>query len=717
MTDPQPLPEILSAVHPLSNRMWTIGPADASPVWPDVQLIVPFSRRVSDDTGAVSAAPVAPHVSGGYTVSDRLRSLLLTSEPDGTPVAGVAVTWAAGPTGDTSRLHVGAADPFDWLVSHDLGPAAYETPAPLIEQTFGRGPGGPVDDPFRAGDLLLDAPGGRLVADFSPPLATRVLAAAPLKIRVISLDGRPIPIDYLALVVVGDPGGLGQWASEAPLATGIEIGSTAITIVPLRLDDATAEVSLPIDAKEPVAIYAVRYRAAPARFTAPARRVLSPGSYRLNLLGVTSADPPNVDGEVAAPAARRLRWQLDATFRVARPDTIRPYLLSTSLGDSRLFRPETDSWNPAPHGVGLPAYRDNMVVLRFRSAFVGTIFGPLTVTISDCTEHDALLPLGTRTASPAANPDGGRTALSQTVHWLSEHGEPLPADDELSVPVPDAPAGLRHLQLDLAASDGTSLDTWQGLLSRYGRFADHVAPAIATVRTAYSSTGPVATPMCPPLPPLIDPPRLPGGRAIPAIPAIPPYPDEPASPPGDWPLPVALTGLIGALDASAGQRFVRAFLETGCRLPDEPGAAALAGLTAPVTDTGVDALVDDSGRAFALWWRTPEPLDWRRVSITMTVHHFDPAEGCPTGYSHRRPLVLAGQVLPSPDSSSALVFGALADTVTRLPRGAYRIRMICDGAAGGLAVLRDADGSTDARADVTLLVPFGRGWPTGGGDR
>ncbi|MBW7459941.1 hypothetical protein K0U00_38365, partial [Paenibacillus sepulcri] len=93
----------VDAIHIISDLQWNL---DSDKPWPDLELVVPFSRRVTDRTGKVEASQaVSPSVQGGYTVTDELLELELTDLVHAIPVPDVRAVWADGPGGGMAQLH------------------------------------------------------------------------------------------------------------------------------------------------------------------------------------------------------------------------------------------------------------------------------------------------------------------------------------------------------------------------------------------------------------------------------------------------------------------------------------------------------------------------------------------------------------------------------------------------------------------------------------
>jgi hypothetical protein len=694
-------------MHALAARQWVLG---ETPVWPDVDLVIPFSRRVIDGTGRIAAAPVSPHIEAGYTVTDTLEELTLHDLTRDVDVDPLAATWAAGPSGDTAHLHVLAGDPFTWLSSNTLGSTAHETPAVVREQRFGTGPAETLTAPRRFGDVIVDARGA-LLDDFTPPLSTRVLKASRLALAFEDAAGKPFPVDEVALIVLGEPKqafDTKELLRSMPLYR--DADGIALWLIALRVTKPTKRLPVALSHGSQLLVWAVRYRRAPARFCTPGRTILDPGRYRLVLSGASSAAPPDLPAPNSpVPAGRAVTWQLEQEFDVAAPDTIRPYVLAVTVGDSRLFR-SSDSWNPTPYGIGFPAYRGHLLAVRFASPYVGRIFGPLRTRVLDAGSHALVLDA---TAAPTANSEGQTTALAAALAWAEAHDSGIAPDDEaiwlerFDAAPTDSMNGQRlaqavEVQL-LTVREGAEavLDHWQGTLSTMTDFADHVATDQTTITISHDHEGPHRTSPC--------------SRFVPLPLPVPmaPVARDWTTPPNDWTLPPSLASQLGALTADTPTRWLAFAAATGARFNGAgPRLPPLAGLTALPASTTVEAIVDESSRPYALWMRTPEPLDWRRVTGSLLIHHASPALGCPTALAPRPPLELELLVLPSPDASSAFLVGSLGGRPIRLPRGVVELSLSFSLASGaGIPRLRRLDGRLSEDISLVLVLPTGLDWP------
>ena len=191
-----------------------------------------------------------------------------------------------------------------------------------------------------------------------------------------------------------------------------------------------------------------------------------------------------------------------------------------------------------------------------------------------------------------------------------------------------------------------------------------------------------------------------------------PFPEELTTPPASWRLHSTMTNWLHALDGVSGDRFSRFADATGARFNAGAGDA-LDGINDTVDQTTVEAVVDAQGRPLALWLRTPEPVDWRRVSAELRIRHVEQSGDCPTSYEERNPLDLDIEILPSPDASSAFLVGSLAGHRTRLPRGEYTLTLTFDTQLASLPHLRPtvAVGTVPEQVTMKFIQPSGQPWP------
>jgi hypothetical protein len=173
-----------------------------------------------------------------------------------------------------------------------------------------------------------------------------------------------------------------------------------------------------------------------------------------------------------------------------------------------------------------------------------------------------------------------------------------------------------------------------------------------------------------------------------------------------------MTTWLQPLDGATCYRYARFAAATGARFNAGTGDV-LDGINDTVEKTTVEAVVDSQGRPYTLWLRTPEPVDWRRVSATLRIRHVKQSDDCPTEYEKRNPLDLAIEILPSPDASAAFLVGSLAGHRTRLPRGDYELTLTFDTKLAQLPHLRPtlAVGSTPEQVTMKFIQPSGQRWP------
>ncbi len=725
----------LGALHPITGRQWQLSDDQSRSIWPDACLVVPFGAQVKDGTGKVINPVEGWSVQGGWTVTSTLEELELTDLVRNAKVAGVTAVWAAGPGGDTPALHVLGDDPFGWLTPHlDVAASASTTVYPLLDQWFGSGPAQLFDSPRRFGEMVIaPRPGqhGRLLAAPLAWLRMRMLQAPGARLSFSGPSGRPIFVDELWLGVLCRGEEFRGMMLESKQTTQLG-GGWYYAMINVNVGGGADAVDIPYDGS----ILWVRYRHRPLPVQTPARVTLQPGHYELSLRGQTTGDAPEGFSD-AAPVP----WSAKQRFWVEHPPSLRPYVRFSTVGDDRLFGPKP-GFDPTLPGVGFPAHRDYLPVVRFCVPYVRGMFPNLRLELdypdaADVVEDVPVVP----------NAAGESTLPEAAIDWKTAHGGSVPPDDEVVMTramVPGA-ASLRLSHVP-AAGPEFELDSWGIQVSRFANAASHLAWPGTCLTRSYRHDGPHDHPACETL---AEPAWSASAAALigglrahdlhrfeldqPAEPVahsrfdasiagalLHPVdwlggemPAEYDAPPGDWPLDASLAELAGPLDARAAQRFLLFLWRSGVRLSADPAAPALAAVGDPVAATTVEAICDDQDRPLALWLRTPEPLDWRRVHVEMTLRHVNPDSGCPTSYANRSTMALTVDPLPSSDGSGALLLARLSGTPTRLPRGEVTLKLRYEPAEPGLAKLRPRTPLPSGREAVTLafLQPLGRTWP------
>jgi hypothetical protein len=132
----------ITATHTVSERQWTPG---VDKLWPDLEIVVPFSRRVTDKTGNVVVtgilASVTLSIAGSYEVKEELTKLEILDLVHNTVVPDAKAIWVDGPDGSTSLLHVLGTDPFSWLTAQTSSANfGASKPVKIRDVYFGFGP-------------------------------------------------------------------------------------------------------------------------------------------------------------------------------------------------------------------------------------------------------------------------------------------------------------------------------------------------------------------------------------------------------------------------------------------------------------------------------------------------------------------------------------------------------------------------------------------------
>lgn len=735
----------LGATHPITGRQWQLTDDEGNALWPDCTIVVPFAGRVSDTTGKVINSSTYKTVQGGWTVEGKIETLELTDLVKNQPVAGVGAVWVAAPDGsDLSALHVLGDDPFSWLTPHVDAPATVSTTSfPMIDQDFGLGSPSTLAGRRRFGELVVSPPpaGAARLLPPLPWLPGRLLHAPGAELAFSLPAGDPVAVDALELVVLlrsREELHHGKW--------------TISDVVPLGANWTLVTLNLPVGAADrvinpwPGLIAWIRYRHAAQTVKTPERITLVPGHYELKMSGTTTGTaPPGHQDSAPVP------WGFTQRFWVAHPASLRPYLRFTTVGDNRLFGPRP-GFDPTLAGVGFPAHRDYLTAVRFCVPYLQTMFPKLRVRIEYT--GGAIV---SEDIAIAANAAGESTLPPAAQDWKLAHGGTVAPDDEIEgAAAPVAGPGTLHLQFASPTGEVIELDSWAVHGSVFANAAEQLAWPATCLTRSYDAAGPHDRAPCETLATpswrkhLGD--RVPGvlrmndshpapmalrsgtiasdlwrvdlaGRLLAGIGPIElaVQPTEYAVAPGDWALDSSLASLAAPLDTDAAMRFLQFLHRSGARLDADAAQPALAAVAHPVSSTRLEAICGPDHRLLALWLRTPEPLDWRRVTAKINVRHVTPDTGCPTAYANRRPLPLTADLLPGVDGSGVLLVARFAGTSVELPRGEVTLTLTYAPVTAGLVSLRPRHpltGGTEKVA-VTFIQPLGSPWPLPptGGDR
>jgi hypothetical protein len=738
----------MGGLHAITGRQWELG---TGALWPDSEIVIPFANRATDSTGSVVGPLVGSYVQGGYDVVHTIEKLELRDLVNDEVVSGVKAVWAAGPGGDTARLHVLGGDPFSWLTPHtDTITTATETPGSFTLQRFGFGSAESFSAERRFGQLLITpATTADLTTDFAPALPTRVMSCDRFGLQWKTLAGDPIAVDTVVLYLVGFDREHFDAVADVGVQTSEGVPSLAYVCSlygGLGLYAASISPTSPIEAlavqtsgKLPLLVYgvaALEKRRITGSVTS--KTVLKPGRYRLQISGGSTAVHPS--GSTDLPSSTPVAWSDSREFDVDYPESLRSYTREVTIGDERLFGPTT-AWNPTMHGLGFPHYRGYRPTVRFLVPYMSDIFSAIEMSI---TFDDGV---GfSQSIAPTTDPSGQSSLATVSKNWVTAAGGTVGPDEELvfTTTISDSGPATVRLSFTHPTHGDVKLDEWSAHVSSFDDFAAHLAWPDPCIRVLYGATGRRTVPCCPSLPrtmriaprsrgwaarvvesivgfvvtglrrvvELVTPWRSRGrARSVLDVTPVKPFPDELSTPPIGWRLGPDLVGHLGGLHEASGIDYARFAMDCGVRFDNGTGEP-LIGLGDRVAETTIEALVDGADRPYALWLRTPEPIDWRRVSGRLRIRHVTPPNGCPTEYAKRHALDLDLDVLPSPDATSAFLVGRLAGKPTRLPRGEYRLTLSFDPAEPGLVELRrpPAAGSTETVVH-TFLQPHGTDWP------
>ncbi|MBB6732919.1 hypothetical protein [Cohnella zeiphila] len=772
----------VEAVHIISDMKWNL---DADKPWPDLDLVVPFSRRVTDRTGKVDASQaVSPSVQGGYTVTDELLELELTDLTHNVPVADVRAVWADGPGGSTAQLHVLGLDPYSWITAQiDTSIVPFMAQERTVDTFFGYGPAQPLSGTQRFGEVdwtpMRDW--DRLVTAFRPEIATRIAETSGFELRFTDRGGQSLRVSevvlflimpapkrsFVAMPLVTEDGVKAVYYDHGTVWGNLHLVSARFDF-PASVDQFRLKLE---NERQRLNVYVVRYRtAAPAGTVGFSKKLLLPGRYRLHLHGVSSAAHPSGGAGSPLPPSKSVDWRYDKDFEIAYPETLRPYIFYSTFGDAALFARTqfpwsqwtADAWNPTLFGLGFPLYRRYKLAVRFLVPYVSGIFPSPQLKLRLTYEQG-----GERTETAVLGPtaDGTSSLPPESANWIAARGGSVPPDEEIVMQAALPASGTAKLTIlfEHPQNGEARLDEWSGCVSAFDDFRAHMAWGETSLSVYYDGAGRHVVPECP-LPGgtvklgKLDPIRHYGalsgigsivldkkplasksaaevssalaeaarpadlqirsdiGSIIHSIPdtiqwPVKPYPEELTVPPSDWRLPSELASQVGPLDGESALRFVRFAAASGARFG--AGDVHLAGLNDTVTGTTVEAVVDGKQRPYALWLRTPEPIDWRRVGASLRIRHVEPDTGCPNGYAYRRELVPDVAVLPSFDGSSAWLVGSLGGIPMKLPRGEYTLTLTFDSRKAGLPPLYPdvAAGASPETASLRFVMPLGLKWP------
>ncbi|MCO6478091.1 MAG: hypothetical protein J5I94_15785 [Phaeodactylibacter sp.] len=754
----------VGALHKATKQQWDITVPDDNPLnlpWPDIQIVVPFSRRVINDTDIPIDGPTDGEQSGGYQVRHRLVSLVLINQNDGTNIENLSAHWVRLKGADTAQLHILSRDPFPriyWDEETVNDPSVGEINGNVF-QNFGIGNEANMSSTWRFGKVLIvPLEDTQLSNAFDQYLPTRTIESeriavnfnnyledeiAVTKIRLFFVELR-YGVDTQGQIIVEIPGQ--PFINAFPMAFWPLDNHSYLVEYQISLAVDTAITGFEIgrfpssDYPYPFHLYALAFHIErPPYEHCSAEVLLSPGTYELSLAGRTSAVAVDEEFDLAEPE-EVLDWEDSWIFQVMAPSNVRPYLSHTTVGDNRIFGIIPD-WDPTLRGIGFPVYRQYLPVVRFNVSYMSRLFESLVfqVTFEGVDE-----PIYSFSDTPSANSDGESSVIAPGRAYREVSGCPDEFDEEISGNVSTDEFGTAQVEILHELEDGSStvVDEWSCYISQFNNFVEHLTLNSSRMRIFYKEgePGEHVIPNC----------FNPGGSYTqslsiggnhmdsdissfsklrlgtfnpspildddyPVLGAL-IYPDELNFPPLSWRLPNKLSKHLENDKIPASVTFARFVIDTGAQPSTNP-IHPFFGYNNTVSETTVEGIADTQERLYALWLRTPEPLNWYRVSASLSIRHLEGVGPCAKKYAFRRRLELEVEILPGPDASSALIIGSFANTRIRLPRGEYELTLAFDPDIEGLPKLRPSIAIPNPEV-ITLkfLQLAGRNWPTPGED-
>jgi hypothetical protein len=764
----------IGLLHPLTGRQWEVGEEEEA-CWPDSVIVVPFSCRVVDETPdkvVEVGLPISSPIEGGYEVHHEMTALQVLHFPEGaefgTPIEDLKAVWQAGPGGDIAQLHIGGTDPFSWVAPHPgVIDNTSETPPRVVEQNFGTGDPESFISEKRFGEMIVEPIGetDQLITDFYPELPTRVMGGKNFKLKFKTHLNNPIEVEKIKLIFVCDP----EHVPDISMQTGILeqqmvlksiYGHLELRAKTFKVDPASDNISIHILSDDPILLFSVRYQEADmVDCDLKDKLVFSPGTYQIKLAGESKAVYSKTDPDANLPDSSKVNWALSEVFNVEPPDTLRPYIDTTTIGDSRIFDidspPREPAWNPTMHGFGFPIYQHYHPSVRFKVPYIDKIFQKITMTIKYETGEEVKQQL-----TPKPNADGENYLPEMSIKWIQDHCGKWEHDQEVVMNPAFTKAGPAAVVLSVEDDLGnsTKLDDWACIVSIFNGFGDHLKWKEKSISVFYGPNGKYIGSNCD-LPQTkhytIDRDKYLGNRIDPIIflreqdtkteetvtgkqrksnilqqiqvdrdliitdlledikntEISEPRPEELGKPLAAWQLSSSLTQHLCELDTFTGARYAHFALETGVWF-NNGSNDPLDGINDTVGTTSVEAIVDQHGRPYALWLRTPEPVDWRRVTSSLRIAHVKGSGACPDDYANRYPLLLDVGILPSPDGSSAFLIGSQAGYRTKLPKGIYTLRLKFKSKHSTLPNLKPISPIGEEETVIlTFVQPAGLDWP------
>lgn len=714
------IPETLGAIHPITGRQWDLSKTSDSPLsgaWPDIEIVIPFNRRVIDSTGKILGQKINPDVQGGYVVSHTIKKIEIVDLVKNQTLDNINGIWAAGPGTGTSRLHLPSTDPFRWLIpSSTASEFANEGYDRYVNQSFGKGEPETFLGERRFDQIIIDAEEiATLLHRFKNYLSTRVLRGNKFKVRFSSFDNSSFLVNSITLILIAhiefpphiEINGY-QSSSQGPLSKPVETidqfnSHYRIFLITFCPQQPVSEITIENRSKSAIELYAIQYQI-PGTYdvTHISSTVFTPGKYRVSIEGESSAEDArlyndSVQTEDPLPEAVPITWTMNQEFYVQNPETLRPYISSTTIGDNRIFVVPADGlWNPSRQGVGFPAYRGYFGVVRFNVPYMDRIYDPIVyrLTYESDNQDGASNLIVEQSCIPKAYPDSEIFGSKSYQQWRTDKGLTLEKNQAIEYNTPFPKKGPAMVTLLYRHQNGSEslLDSWSCEISAFISFKDHMTIESSMIKTYYDLIGKHTLKECPPTIQSfaeflkdfeVEKPRKekPGDTinilTVKSGGITYPLPDELDTAPQDWILAGSITQFFSSLDALTGIQFVQ-FSENSKVRFNSGTMEKIEGLVTKVKKTCVEVIVNDKGRTTALWIRTPEPVNWQRVTGKLRIWHIHISDNCPRDRQRRKPLELALTFLPSPDATTAFVIGRFCNDYIFLPRGEYELTLQFD---------------------------------------
>ncbi|NAW86917.1 hypothetical protein [Photobacterium halotolerans] len=538
-----------------------------------------------------------------------------------------------------SRLLVPAINPFEWLNKFpNTTPGKIEFEELLNLQMFGNGPDKiiEVDQASQFAELKFDRLRLRskttLELNNHPieDLQTRVLRAFSIFVSIPNLA-----TDYFeARFVLPDP--------DLPPDSIFRVNGGAAIFKEIRsFKDETKEWKCIITPSQPeveiwtnnengilLEITAIGYRFDVSHSKPPLDTILlESGRYKLAVSGQSVAQSHKISSDV-------VYWDDEHYFEVVNPP-LRPYAEHSSVGDEREFGFAGDGWIANPKGTGFLHYRDYSATYRANVDYLQRIY-PLVYVEASLDEPKQECRVG-------PNVDGDFVPTEIAERWRQSNGVAKRVADEFQFLPTNIPGNHECRVYISKTADGQNLELvekWKYQVSQFETFSKHVTPQKFSFNRVFSSNGMV------PLDVNTTQPKVP----------LDPSSALPANLSFDWVLPRVFQDICSGQEEFDGRAYMHIldwmgyFKSIHRRLGQN--------LVNPVESTLYSLMSGRDDRPFGILLRTPEPVDWRRVSIALVYIGTD-----------SKLHSLTTRLIPSPDGTSAIMLPFVEGLVSYLPKG------------------------------------------------